>query len=1250
MAEVRTVQTRTRRRRLAGPASPSGSRDSTETFAGPTRMHMASNWPTRGKVVARARELLAGLHGEPKQLPELVDLSDELAELIWEAADAWQSEDERKHRRLLAQMMDDQVGQVFSTLLADRAYRSRDPARLVDESRYLLGALGVPRHLSTVEKLQVLALWAVGPALPGAASRGVRQTLRDKTRTVVLSAREPDLSEHLRQRFEQGVHVNVNRLGEAVLGEAAAQQHVVRYRELLERPDVEAISVKVSTLTSQLRDLAWETTLERLQLRLSELYRAAKRNRFRRPDGRLVAKLVNLDMEAYRDLGLTLELFCSVLEQPEFRDLTAGIVLQAYLPDSFPIQRELTAWARARLAAGGAPIRLRIVKGANLEAERVESSLRGWPLPVYPSKEAVDGNMKRMVAWGCQPANARAVHLGIASHNVFDLSFGMVLRAWQGVEREVSFELLEGMAEPLLRTVREVADNVLVYAPVADDRAMHTAIAYLIRRLNENTGEQNFLRHSFGLRPGGSEWLAQRQRFLSSCRHGWSESTERVRRQDRRQPPSVDEAIDFRNEPDTDFALPHNRDWIRDQLERGKRVAPVPLEIGGEQRWCSPMSVGFDPSRPGCAAYAYAVATAGDLEDALHGARQTLESWSRVEVSDRFAMLGRVADGMRAARGELIAATVLDAGKRVEEADAEVSEAIDLVELYRRQAVDLHADASVQVVPKGVVLVTPPWNFPLAIPTGGVVAALAAGNVVILKPAPETPLVAHRLVELCYAAQVPRGALQFVVCTDELGSTLVRDPRVSAVVLTGGMATVRLFQQLRPNLDLVAESGGKNAIVVSAMADRDLAIKTAILSAFGHAGQKCSAASLLICESEVYDDPGFRESLRDAAASLPVGSAWDPDSIVTPLIRPPIGALARGLQQLEPGESWLLEPQVDPHNDRLCSPGIKLGVREGSFTHLTELFGPVLGVMRADNLDHALRLANATPYGLTAGLQSLDEREQVTFTDRMRAGNLYVNRGVTGAIVRRQPFGGTKASCVGPGAKAGGPNYVAQLTRLADGAAPAESSPPAPAVEVLLERVWPHLDPAAKLDLRRAIASYAWALEHYFRVGHDPSQVRGQANVFRYRLPEWLLVRISEGATGRDAALVCAAALTCSEALELSVSPAARARLPWIGGLPGVRLRVERAAAVAARLRRLSGPGPTPQERPIERIRAVGDLEAEVLASARQLGIHVADQRPLCSGRWELLRYLWEQSVSIDYHRYGNLAAARLLPTFGGVA
>jgi len=746
--------------------------------------------------------------------------------------------------------------------------------------------------------------------LPNLVVPPVIARLRQETRAVILPGEEGDLRRYLQQRRQDGMRLNLNQLGEAILGEGEAQRRMQAYLDLLARDDVEYISVKVSSVFSQLNLVAFDATKEYVKERLRTLYRQAMAHRYVHPDDRVTPKFVNLDMEAYTDLHLTVAAFTEVLDEPEFLTLSAGIVLQAYLPDAFPIQQELATWAMARCARGGVPIKIRIVKGANLAMEQVEAALHGWPQAPYPTKLETDANFKRMVAYGSQPEQARAVQLGVASHNLFDVAYGLLVRHQHGVKDAVECEMLEGMANHQARAVRHEAGGLLLYAPVVKTEDFHSAIAYLVRRLDENTAPENFLHDLFSMEPDSDAWQRQRDRFLAACQIQ-NEVPDRPRRtQDRRtERPVARHKQPFDNEPDTDWSLPANQAWIKAVTERwqGMALEPIPLQIGGEFIHSPQHAEGMDPSRPHQVAYHYALADSTHVDQALNVAREAQQAWGSRSIAVRGAVLLEVAAELARRRGDLIGSMLLDSAKTVAEADPEVSEAIDFARYYA-QALDLGVEvADCAMTPLGVVVVTPPWNFPLSIPLGGVLAALMAGNAVILKPAPEAVLVGWQIAQALWAAGVPPAVLQFLPCPDNtVGQALVTDARTAAVILTGSIETARLFQDWRPDLRLFAETSGKNALIVTAMADRDQAIKDLVRSAFSHNGQKCSAASLGILEAEVYDDPTFRRQLQDAAASLAVGPAWELSSVITPLTQPPSPKLWRALTCLEPGETWLL--------------------------------------------------------------------------------------------------------------------------------------------------------------------------------------------------------------------------------------------------------------------------------------------------------------------------------------------------------
>ncbi|MET0851086.1 MAG: aldehyde dehydrogenase family protein [Candidatus Rokuibacteriota bacterium] len=655
----------------------------------------------------------------------------------------------------------------------------------------------------------------------------------------------------------------------------------------------------------------------------------------------------------------------------------------------------------------------------------------------------------------------------------------------------------------------------------------------------------------------------------------------------------------------------------------------MPLQIAGTLV-SGAQAARHDPSRPGRRSYVHALADLARVDEALDCARGAVSSWGARRPEERRAVLRAVARVLGRRRSDLIGAMIVDGAKTLPEADAEVSEAIDFARYYAGALDDVAgAIDGCEMQPLGVVVVAPPWNFPLSIPAGGVLAALAAGNAVVLKPAPEAVLVGWHLAGALWDAGVPRETLQFVPCPDDdVGRRLVTDARVDAVILTGSIETARLFLGWRPDLALFAETSGKNAVIVTGLADRDQAIRDLVRSAFGHNGQKCSAASLAICEAEVYDDPVFRRQLRDAAASLDVGSAWDPVSRITPLTQAPGAALRRALTTLDAGEEWLLEPRQDAHNPLLWSPGIKLGVTPGSFFHRTECFGPVLGLMRAESLDEAIDLANDTPYGLTSGIQSLDDREVERWIDRIEAGNLYVNRHVTGAIVRRQPFGGWKASSVGPGGKAGGPNYVLQLARWTQRTLPVADEDLSPAVEELLSRCLGETAAGDAALLRAAAADYTRAWRTHFGIGHDPSGVLGEDNVFRYRPCRGVAVRVEPAEAGDDLALLQVLIATTLCGTPVSLSVAGPRAWSWLQELPGVAIVEESAAAFTERLRRGAG---------VERLRVWRAPDRAVREAANAASVAVIDAPVLATGRLELRWYLREQAISRVRHRYGNI-------------
>ncbi|HET6825357.1 MAG TPA: proline dehydrogenase family protein [Amnibacterium sp.] len=1104
------------------------------------------------------------------------DLATRSTELVrrWLARAAAEKPDASAAR--LAGVLRDPKGLGFTVGFVDGVVRPEDLRAAA--TRLAAIAPDVPGFLPLPLKLAVRLGGLLAPVLPAVVVPAARTALRGMVSHLIIDATPKRLGPAIERIRSRGVRLNLNLLGEAVLGSAEADRRLAGTLALVQRPDVDYVSIKVSAAVTPHSPWAFDAAVADIVDRLRPLYREAQRR----------STFINLDMEEYKDLDLTLAVFQRLLDEPEFLGYSAGIVLQAYLPDALDAMMWLQDWSTARRARGGAPIKVRLVKGANLPMERVEASLHDWPLATWHTKAETDANYKRVLDWAFTPERIDAVKVGVAGHNLFDVAHAWLLAGDRGVRDGIDFEMLLGMATGQAEAVRQDVGGLLVYTPVVHPREFDVAIAYLIRRLEEGASDENFMSSVFDLATREDLFERERRRFITSLEllDGEVPQPHRVPRRD--DPHAVDEP--FANAVDTDPSVDQHREWAKGIHGRAKdsRLGVLTLE-------------------------AHTLTEQARLDEVLDRTRAAGEAWGARPAAERAAILQRAGDLLAERRGELVEVMMSEAGKTIDQADPEVSEATDFARYYAANALELEAVDGARFTPARLTVVTPPWNFPVAIPAGGVLAALAAGSAVVLKPAGPAARCGAVLAEALWAAGVPEDVLAFVqVDEDRLGAALIADPRVDRVILTGAWETAQLFRSFRPDLPLLAETSGKNAMVITPSADLDLAVKDLVSSAFGHAGQKCSAASLAILVGPVAHSKRFLGQLVDAVGSLTVGPAWEPATQMGPVIEPAAGKLLEGLTQLGPGERWLLKPKQLDAEGRLWSPGIRTGVRPGSPFHLTEYFGPVLGLMTAASVEEAVALQNDVAFGLTAGLQSLEPQEIATWLDAVQAGNCYVNRGTTGAIVGRQPFGGWKRSSVGPGAKAGGPNYLIGLGSWSpDGIADApELTLAGPVKRIVTAAADEFVAAGARSD------EQAWRQE--FGVARELQGLFAERNLLRYR-PVPVTVRIEAGAAERDVLRVLAAGARSGAALTVSSASPLSAELRSLLDRMHIVHRVEEAPVLTGRVRLIGGTaGPL--------LRAAGgDPDLAIWADP-----------VTTAGRLELLPFLHEQSISITAHRFGT--------------
>ncbi len=1091
----------------------------------------------------------------------------------------------------LAAMLEDPQGLAFAVAFIDGVIRPEDATVAAQNLRRV--ARRPPAFLPLHLRLALQAGALIAPALPRLTIPIARRMLRRLVAHLVIDARDSRLGSAITRLRADGTRLNLNLLGEAVLGRAEADRRLERIESLVRRADVDYVSVKVSAAVPPHSPWGFDEAVAEIQERLLPLMRAAARER----------KFINLDMEEYRDLDLTLAVFTQLLDREELMELEAGIALQAYLPDALGAMIQIQEWAQARVERGGARVKVRLVKGANLPMELVESELRGWPLATWSSKRQSDTNYKRVLEYALIPERVANVRIGVASHNLFDVAFAHLLAEQRGVSHAVEFEMLLGMASAQARAVSESVGPLRLYTPVVHPAEFDVAIAYLVRRLEEVASHENYLSAAFSLARDERLFERERDRFIAAAEAMYADVPEPQRSQDRSLAAPGAEPADaaFTNAPDSDPASSANRHWARAILAR------VPdSRLGAELADAATVT---DPAR---------------LEQMLADAQRDGAQWSARSGGERAAILRRAAEQLERRRGELIEVMAAECGKTVEQADPEVSEAVDFARYYADRAIELDQLDGAAHTAAGLTLVCSPWNFPVSIPCGSTLGPLAAGSPVVIKPAPQAQRCAAVLVQALWDAGVPRTALHYVnVGEDQLGRALVSDPRIHRLVLTGAYETAALFRSWRNELPLLAETSGKNSIIVMPSADPDLAVRDIVQSAFGNAGQKCSATSLAILVGSVAGSRRFRRQLVDAVSSLHVALPQDPRAQMGPLIGPASGKLEQALTRLGPGERWLVTPRRLDAEGRLWTPGVKSGVQRGSEFHRVEYFGPVLGLIEAVDLEQAIAIQNEVEYGLTAGLHSLQEQEIARWLNAVQAGNVYVNRGTTGAIVRRQPFGGWKRSVVGAGAKAGGPNYLIGLSDWEPRESRAQAQPTAIGRQALQAAEAAGLETPS---LQRALRSDAQAWSTEYGVDRDASGLRSELNVLRY-LPVPVEIRLD----GDDlAGLLRVAAAGAQAGAPASVSVAQPLPDQLSRVLAGWRIPV----LVQSREDWLAGL----RTRPPGRLRLLGEIDAETVLRAAEgrPDITVHDHPVTESGRLELLVFLHEQAVSVCTHRFGS--------------
>ncbi|HUG19223.1 MAG TPA: L-glutamate gamma-semialdehyde dehydrogenase [Planctomycetaceae bacterium] len=915
--------------------------------------------------------------------------------------------------------------------------------RFVDVLPMLRDHVSVTRHLQEYfEEVRDRLPWAArlgldlskpNTVLGRAVAYNARNNARRMADRFIAGHGPGEVFQSVQQLRDNGYAFTLDLLGEAVLTEAESDAYQQAYLNMISElgsktaqwpvntildndqfgpvPRIN-VSLKLSSLDSQFHPIDPAGTSETVKRRLRPILRAAREH----------DAFVYVDMEQYSYKNLTISIFQEILMEDEFRDFPdAGIAIQAYLTDTDRDLHQLLEWVQKR----GTPIGIRLVKGAYWDYETVHAAYRGWPVPVYQQKWESDANFERQTQFLMEHSQWLKPALG--SHNLRSLAHGLAwVKQLDLAPGSYEIQMLYGMGDEQAEAIAGLGHRVRIYAPFGEPIP---GMAYLVRRLLENTSNASFLRLSI------DRDLDLDRLFTNPVETGASM-------------PPVEETIvsGFQNEPLTDFSIAENRQAMREALDEvsDRFGEEYLLVIGGKAEDTNKKFASVNPSRPKQILGTVASANEDQAIEAIDAARRAQKEWANVEVDHRAEYLELIAAEMRNQRFELAAWIVYEAGKPWAEADADVAEAIDFCMYYADQMRRLDEPRKCDhpgeentyfYRPRGVAVIIAPWNFPLAILTGMTVAALVTGNTVVMKPAEQSSVIAAQLMKIVHDAGLPDGVINFLPGVgEEIGPELVGSPDVDIIAFTGSKQVGLSINELASKTDdrqssvkrIIAEMGGKNAIIIDDDADLDEAVSGTIKSAFGYAGQKCSACSRVIVLEKVYNQ--FVDRLIAAAGSLKVGPADDPGVFYGPVIDKDAFDNIQDYIEIGRGEAELKFAGTVPTDEGsgwFIGPHIFVGVEPDARIAQEEIFGPVLAVIKADDLDHAIEIANGTPYGLTGGLYSRSPKNLKKARDRFLVGNLYLNREITGALVERQPFGGLRMS--GIGSKAGGPDYLLQF-------------------------------------------------------------------------------------------------------------------------------------------------------------------------------------------------------------------------------
>ncbi len=1089
----------------------------------------------------------------------------------------------------------DPIGIYCLTSIHDQAFRPKNSKKIAEHIRYLLNLCSVPKHLSLLKQFQFFLFRHLHVSLE---SMQVPYLFRKQSPN--LFADKGTLQKELDSCLEKNIYARIEKNQDFSLGKKQGLKRVTEYIALLSQKHIRSISLSVNDLFAPISLYSHDDTFHFLEVSLKAIFNAAMENTFLDLEGNKYPKTVNLLICDSKVLEISKDLIFQILEKKEFDHFPLTVTLSAAFPVSHSLQKEFLSFSRKRIAQEKEKLELRLIRGKNIPKEVVSSSLTNNHFFPFMKKSEIDANFKKMASYSLSADQAPAMPLTIVTHNLFDIGYLTEVARENKSLDYLTLECAFPFGIPIQRAIADLSIKFATTVHFTDKKYYHFAFGAYLRTLSEKETSDMEL---FNLNPQ-SESFETSQRLFSKSIKSMPLITEHQKTTSDTASITVDDP--FTNETDTLFRLAEKRKWGSEICNQWKEkiFRDVPLSIGkkliesGES-----FAIKKDPLRPSSNLYQYRVANEAEIDEAIFYAQKGKKKWTSLTPEERSSILHPLAQKLRDSRSDMIGILMSDSGKTIEASDREVTDSIDFCEHLFRNYRRWTAMQDVKWTPLGIVAIFSSKESPLAHTICDIFASLITGNVVLLSPPKELTLLALYIAKMFWEINIPREVLQFIPVSSS--KDLEKISEINALVYS----------------DQVNAPLAKSCALITNFSDQAPAVKDLLYSSFTHSGQKKCTVGLAIIEKEIFDSKPFQNLLESAASSIATGSGHDAKCRVTPLLSPLNPAQELAMKELEPHEKWLLKPVQDSQNPNLWSPGIKFGIQKGGFLHQNAIFAPLLGIMRAENFEHAIELANSSSYRETLTLFSLNPKEQIYFERYAKADHLFINKSSVRPRVERQPSRGALITPQNKSLKRGWTNYLLPFMTTEEIDIPKEKHPVNTRVNHLSKLLETFDFSAQELGIWYAsIASYAYFWQKLKRK-EDSTKIIGEDNLKQCLPKSGMCLRITKNDNPLDFMRVFALCLTIDATLFVSIAPNSFDISQMSSMLPQFAFVEEKHTSFIEKI----------ESRNLSMIRFLSDqpdLPKELPAITDPV---------LSNGRIEIMHYVKEVSISIRYDRFGNL-------------